>query len=89
MVKPHNIRNPCFKMMLYLALADSICMWGTGFVTGEFCNCRRGSRLSTLGLLAMEGAIYCSHPLIIHLVGSIGTGIGFCLELECPPLTSY
>lgn len=46
--------------MFYIGLADIICMFVNGFLTGYF---------------AITGAVFCSHPEFIYWAGTFGLGI--------------
>nr|pir hypothetical protein F36H9.6 - Caenorhabditis elegans [Caenorhabditis elegans] len=59
MLKKENIRLSCFKIMFLLGFVD-LCAIGVNSVT--------------TGILLIEGAVYCSHPLTIFIAGALGLG---------------
>ncbi len=50
----HLRQSSCYKFMLYIGVVDLLTLPFNGFLTG---------------LLAVEGAVYCSHPTLIFHVG--------------------
>lgn len=47
------IRQTCFKLMLLLGIADTACLWASGFFAGYF---------------AITGTVYCSNPTLMLAV---------------------
>ncbi|KAI1731278.1 serpentine type 7TM GPCR chemoreceptor srt domain-containing protein [Ditylenchus destructor] len=72
----------CYKLMFYIGVCDIICMPIIGLLTGYF---------------AISGAVYCSHPTLMYIVGNIAPELWYaesfaavllalnrCLDLNCP-----
>ncbi|CAL2044320.1 hypothetical protein CAEBREN_26412 [Caenorhabditis brenneri] len=60
MLQKENIRLSCFKIMFLLGFVD-LCAIGVNSVT--------------TGILLIEGAVYCSHPVPIFVTGALGLGL--------------
>ncbi|KAI1697673.1 serpentine type 7TM GPCR chemoreceptor srt domain-containing protein [Ditylenchus destructor] len=52
----HMKSSSCYKLMFYIGVCDVLCLPITALVTGYF---------------AITGAVYCSHPTLMYILGSI------------------
>uniref|UniRef100_A0A8R1DU66 Uncharacterized protein n=2 Tax=Caenorhabditis japonica TaxID=281687 RepID=A0A8R1DU66_CAEJA len=68
MLKKENIRLSCFKIMFLLGFVD-LCAIGVNSVSN--------------GIFLVEGAVYCSHPTLIFVVGAFGLGLWCAACLIC------
>ncbi|CAD6186881.1 unnamed protein product [Caenorhabditis auriculariae] len=68
MLQKECIRLSCFKIMFLLGLVDMCAIAVNSIETG---------------ILLIEGAVYCSHPEMIYITGSIGLGLWCCACLVC------
>lgn len=60
MVKSEFLNLSCYKIMFMLGIIDVCCI---------FCNA------TIYGYLSVIGAIYCTHPILIYVVGSISLSL--------------
>lgn len=49
-----HVRNECYKMLLFIGIVDMLALCIVGLFTG---------------LMAIEGAVFCSHPTMIYIAG--------------------
>uniref|UniRef100_A0A1I7WSH6 G_PROTEIN_RECEP_F1_2 domain-containing protein n=1 Tax=Heterorhabditis bacteriophora TaxID=37862 RepID=A0A1I7WSH6_HETBA len=68
MLKKDLIRNSCYKIMLILGISDICCIFVNSVITGY---------------LTFNGAVYCTHPNLIFISGSIGMSCWCCCCLTC------
>ncbi|KAI1694276.1 serpentine type 7TM GPCR chemoreceptor srt domain-containing protein [Ditylenchus destructor] len=52
----HMKSSSCYKLMFYIGVCDVLCLPITALVTGYF---------------AITGAVYCSHPTLMYILGCI------------------
>ncbi|CAI2353650.1 unnamed protein product [Caenorhabditis sp. 36 PRJEB53466] len=58
-----NVKMSCFKIMIFLAIVDMLALWVNSIITG---------------FLAFNGAVYCTYPNLIYIVGMTGLGLWCC-----------
>uniref|UniRef100_A0A1I7Z480 G_PROTEIN_RECEP_F1_2 domain-containing protein n=1 Tax=Steinernema glaseri TaxID=37863 RepID=A0A1I7Z480_9BILA len=64
MLKPELIKHSCFKIMVFLALIDFVCLSINGVLTGY---------------LTIKGAVFCSYPNMIYITGQLGLGLWYVI----------
>lgn len=60
MTEKEQFKMSCFEMMTYLTIVDIFAIIVNSVITG---------------VLSYQGAVYCSHPTLIYVSGSIGLGL--------------
>uniref|UniRef100_A0A1I7WSE4 7TM_GPCR_Srx domain-containing protein n=1 Tax=Heterorhabditis bacteriophora TaxID=37862 RepID=A0A1I7WSE4_HETBA len=63
-----NYRMSCYKIMFFLGLLDISAIIVNSIISG---------------ILLMEGAVYCSHPTLIYITGSMGLGLWCSTCIVC------
>ncbi|KAH7705293.1 Protein SRT-31 [Aphelenchoides avenae] len=63
MTSPKFLKNSCYKIMLYLGVIDVGAIAGNSLFAGYY---------------AWTGALYCTHPTLMYITGSIEIGMWTC-----------
>ncbi|CAI2353651.1 unnamed protein product [Caenorhabditis sp. 36 PRJEB53466] len=63
MFEKENFKMSCFKIMIFLGIVDMLALGVNSIITGW---------------LAYQGAVFCSYPYFIYIVGMAGLGLWCC-----------
>ncbi|EFP05071.1 hypothetical protein CRE_03245 [Caenorhabditis remanei] len=63
MFQPEYYKMSCFKIMICLGIVDMLALWINSIITG---------------VLALQGAVYCTYPTFNYMIGSIVLGLWCC-----------
>ncbi|EFP05068.1 hypothetical protein CRE_03248 [Caenorhabditis remanei] len=63
MFQPEYYKMSCFKIMICLGIVDMLALWINSIITG---------------VLALQGAVWCTYPTFNYVIGSIILGLWCC-----------
>ncbi|CAI2353649.1 unnamed protein product [Caenorhabditis sp. 36 PRJEB53466] len=63
MFEKEHFKMSCFKIMIFLGIVDMLAIWINSIITGW---------------LAIQGAVFCTYPNLIYIVGMAGLGLWCC-----------